>query len=309
MPQPFRRFTGKTCMNGGVVKLHLIENTNSCEYPRVGNEQTIGRQRVGIPLKPRCKNRQTAQPTSGASGRVPFVPRDYCVGSVASPLSFGDKTGESSLVAAPSLSKQSLEWNIPLRLPTEDWHVEQLPVPVCDEPEIDTPLKLPEGPGREPQQMLVGSQVQEVSHVFFPAHILRDLVIFTSRLRRPFVLQSKCHLAAAEPQRDNGVVFFPVSQVCQCVLRADLCFRDPSCQQPGFCHPQFDVVEFDRVDHAQVFTLVAIRTQREREALLDLFQSYGAMRRKCVDVLRSQRGHRPSADKVMLNEPLGSPVE
>src|SRR5664279_5227551 len=71
MPQRFRRFTGKTCMDGGVVKLHLIDNTNSCEYHRAGNEQTTGRQRVGIPLNLRCQNRQTAQPTSGASGQVP----------------------------------------------------------------------------------------------------------------------------------------------------------------------------------------------------------------------------------------------
>src|SRR5271165_5528012 len=52
MSQLLRRFIAKTCMNGGVVKPHLIENTNSCEHPRVGNEQTTGRQRVGIPLKP-----------------------------------------------------------------------------------------------------------------------------------------------------------------------------------------------------------------------------------------------------------------
>jgi hypothetical protein len=70
------------------------------------------------------------------------------------------------------LSKQGLEWNIPFRLPTEGWHVEQLPVPVCDKPEIDTPLKISEGPGREPQQMLVGSQVQEMTHVFFPHKII-----------------------------------------------------------------------------------------------------------------------------------------
>jgi hypothetical protein len=36
-------------MNGGVVKPHLIEDTNSYEYPRARNEQTTGRQRVGIP--------------------------------------------------------------------------------------------------------------------------------------------------------------------------------------------------------------------------------------------------------------------
>src|SRR5664280_89178 len=70
MSQLIRRFIGTTCMNGGVVKPHLIENTNSYEYPRAGNEQTTGRQRVGIPLKPRCQNHQTAQPTSGASGQV-----------------------------------------------------------------------------------------------------------------------------------------------------------------------------------------------------------------------------------------------
>src|ERR1039457_640347 len=54
MSQLFGRFIGKTCMNGGVVKPHLIENTNGYEYPRAGNEQTTGRQREGIPLKPRC---------------------------------------------------------------------------------------------------------------------------------------------------------------------------------------------------------------------------------------------------------------
>src|SRR5271166_5173509 len=56
MPQLFGRFIGKTCMNGGVVKPHLIDNKNSYEYPRAGNEQTTGRQRVGIPLKPLCQN-------------------------------------------------------------------------------------------------------------------------------------------------------------------------------------------------------------------------------------------------------------
>src|SRR5208283_2939745 len=61
MPQLLRRFIGKTCMNGGVVKPHLIENTNSYEYPRAGNEQTTGRQRVGIPLKSRLQNRETSQ--------------------------------------------------------------------------------------------------------------------------------------------------------------------------------------------------------------------------------------------------------
>ena len=45
-------------MNGGVVKPHLIDNKNSCEYPRAGNEQTTGRQRVGIPLKSQCQNHQ-----------------------------------------------------------------------------------------------------------------------------------------------------------------------------------------------------------------------------------------------------------
>ncbi len=69
-------FCSKTCMNGGVVEPHLIENTNSSQYPRAGNKQTTGRQRVGIPLKSRLQNRQTAQPTSGASAQVPFVPRD-----------------------------------------------------------------------------------------------------------------------------------------------------------------------------------------------------------------------------------------
>ena len=46
MSQLFGRFIGKTCMNRGVVKPHLIENKNSYEYPREGNEQTTGRQRV-----------------------------------------------------------------------------------------------------------------------------------------------------------------------------------------------------------------------------------------------------------------------
>src|SRR5664279_1305523 len=94
MPQRFGRFIGKTCMNGGVVKPHLIQNTNGYEYPRAGNEQTRGRQRVGIPLKPLCQNHQTAQPTSGASGQVPFVPRDFRVGSSASPLSFWGQNWE-----------------------------------------------------------------------------------------------------------------------------------------------------------------------------------------------------------------------
>src|SRR5271157_583325 len=75
MPQLFRRFIGKTCIDGGVVKPHLLDNKNSCEYPRAGNEQTTGRQR-GIPLKPRCQNRQKVPPLSAASGHVSFVPRD-----------------------------------------------------------------------------------------------------------------------------------------------------------------------------------------------------------------------------------------
>src|SRR5271166_1856701 len=76
MSQLLRRFIGKTCMNGGVVKPHLSENTNSYEYPRAGNEQTTGRQRVGIPLKSGLQNRQTAQRTPGSSGQIPFVPRE-----------------------------------------------------------------------------------------------------------------------------------------------------------------------------------------------------------------------------------------
>ena len=76
MPQLLGRFVGKTCMKRGVVKPHLIENKNSYEHPRAGNEQTIGRQRVGIPLEPRLQSRQKARPLSAASGQLPFVPRD-----------------------------------------------------------------------------------------------------------------------------------------------------------------------------------------------------------------------------------------
>jgi hypothetical protein len=59
-------------MNGGVVKPHLIENKNGYEYPRAGNEQTIGRQRVGIPLEPRPPDSPESAARFGSLGPTPI---------------------------------------------------------------------------------------------------------------------------------------------------------------------------------------------------------------------------------------------
>ena len=67
-----RWFCRQNLMKRGVVKPHLIENKNSYEYPRAGNEQTIGRQRVGIPLEPRLPESPESTARFGSLGPIPI---------------------------------------------------------------------------------------------------------------------------------------------------------------------------------------------------------------------------------------------
>jgi len=101
----------------------------------------------------------------------------------------------------------------------------------------------------------------------FPAHILRDLVIFTSGLGvRSY---SNANVTLRLPNRNvTTASYFSEGQVCQCVSPSGSCSGSIG-QQPGFC-PRSSMLLSRRVDPAQVFTLVAIRTQRQRKALLSI---------------------------------------
>src|SRR5579859_2466630 len=166
-----------------------------------------------------------------------------------------------------------------------------------------------EGPVHIFQQVVVRRKVKELAHVLLPAQAAGDVIVMSSSLRGPLVLQCESKLMSLEPQDDDGVIVLGITEICQFALRPHLTGGSPPRLGAFLQEAQVDLVQLQGMKNVHLAVTQFALASSHQSVLSHPLEALRAIGADGVNKVSSERRQGKPQNQTAVNQSSDPPVE